>query len=340
MIQQQNPNKKKLTSLNEMFGDMSGSTAVMESKSDKISTELLIPFRDHPFKPYTGQRFDDLVRSVKELGVLQPIIIRPIPNRLESEILAGHNRWRAAQAAGIREVPYVKMEGLSEAEAMLVVTETNLIQRSFADLLHSEKAFVLAQHYAAMKSQGKRIDIINELKMLLNADKIRENETFRPVGEKFHSDDKTGKEYGLSGRSVSRYLRINELDDDLKKWIDEETISIRAGVELSYLGNDNQMYLIDILNNNKVKIDEKLASELRALEEQGKLNEKSMIQVITGTYKKVKKEASVLKGIKVKPIVMKKYFNDRQSIQEVEQIIDKALELYFQSKSTQEDARE
>jgi ParB family chromosome partitioning protein len=324
------PTKKKLTSLNEMFGDLTPNLPE-EKKLDKISVDLLVPFNGHPFKPYTGQRFDDMIRSIKELGVLQPIIIRSIPNSLMSEILAGHNRWRAAQAAGLSEVPFIKMEGLSDEEAMLIVTETNLIQRSFTDLLHSERAFVIAQHYQAIKAQGRRNDIIDEIKTLLNTDKIRGNETSRPGGEKLGSDDKTGKEYGLSGRSVSRYLRINMLSEKLKQRIDDECIGIKAAVELSYLSNDNQSSLIDIINNHNVKIKEELATELRSLEEANKLNAQSMIQVITGTYKKPKKDSSPLKGIKVKPVVIKKYFNEKQSVKEVEDIIDKALELYFQT---------
>lgn len=321
-------NKKKLTKLNEMFGDI---TEPIVAQSNNIRVDLLVPYKDHPFKPYTGQRFDDMVQSIKDHGVIQPVIIRSLPNSERSEILAGHNRWRAAQAAGLMEIPYIRMDGLTEVEAKLIVTETNLIQRSFSDLLHSERAYVLAQHYAALKMQGKRNDLIEEVKRLLNADEIRNEENGAPVEHRLKSRDVIAQNYDISRATVARYLRINELYDDLKKWIDEESISIRAGVELSYLSEDNQVYLVDILNNNKIKIDIKLACDLRDMEKAGKLNEKSIFQVLFGVYKKPKKEVSVLKGFKVKPNLMKKYFKEEQNPKDVEEIIDKALSMYFQA---------
>ena len=327
---------KKLTSLDEMFGSiLKDKVNEPVEKRSLISVDFLVPYRNHPFKPYEGRRFDDMVRSIKELGVLEPIIIRPLQGDTY-EILAGHNRWRAAKEAGLTDVPFISKEGLTDQEAMLIVTETNLIQRSFSDLSHSERAFVLAQHYEAIKSQGKRLDIINEVKILLNADEIRDEETSCPVGKKLVANEKVGVEYGLSARNVSRYLRINDLITDLKEFIDDESIGIRAGVQLSYLSEDNQIYLVDIINNNKVKIDEKLATELHDMEKKRRLNENSMLQVITGTYIKPKKELSIYKGVKLKPVVVKKYFNEKQSVKEVEDIIDKALDMYFKSNNLKE----
>lgn len=323
---------RKLTSLDEMFGNISSQdNDVTIEQVNTISVDKLIPFRDHPFKPYIGKRFDDMVRSIKELGVLEPLIVRTIHGEQKKEILAGHNRWRGAIEAGITEVPFILKEDISDEEAMLIVTETNLIQRSFTDLSHSERALALAQHYNAIKAQGKRSDLIAEVKMLLNTGEISENPISRPVGEKLNADDKTGKEFGLSARNVSRYLRINELVSDLKDRVDDDSIGIRAGVELSYLCEDNQLYLVDIINNHKVKIDEKLAIELRDMESKGRLTEKTMFQIILGTYKKPKQEVSIYKGVKLKGNFVKKYFTEQQSLKEVEDTIDKALDMYFKS---------
>jgi len=100
----------------------------------------LVPYTNHPFKLYEGDRLDDMVRSIKELGVLMPVIVRP--NEDETyEILSGHNRANAAKLAGLKEIPVIIKTGLSDDEAKLIVTETNLVQRSFADLSHSERAF-------------------------------------------------------------------------------------------------------------------------------------------------------------------------------------------------------
>jgi ParB family chromosome partitioning protein len=329
--------KKKLTSLDEMFGGTSTEVSNNENqKTNTMNIDLMAPSKNHPFKPYTGKRFDAMVRSIRELGVLQPLILRSVPGEKICEILAGCNRWRAARQAGLMEVPVIRLENVSDDEAMLIITETNFNQRSFTDLTHSERAFVLSQHYDAIKSQGKRLDIINEVKNLLNTDEIRDDSTSRPLGEKLNSDDKTGLEFDLSARNVSRYLRINKLITEIKKRVDDYSISIRAGVELSYLTEDNQIYLNDILNNHKIKIDEKLATDLHVMEKKGKLNEKSIMQLITGTCIKPKKEVSIYKGIKLKSNVVKKYFSEKQSAKEVEDIIDQALDMYFGANKKEE----
>lgn len=319
------PTKKKLTSLDEMF---QMDEPQKEEKNTEIEIEKLVPFKNHPFKYYTGGRLDDMIQSIKEFGILQPILVRQISDEIY-EILAGHNRWNAALKIGLNKVPIIIMNGLSDEEAMLIVTETNLIQRSFTDLLHSERAFVLVQHHEALKSQGKRIDLINEVKKLLNADKIEDEPTCAPVEHKLKSRDIVAQNYNLSRATVARYLRINTLEKDLKEWIDTEQISIRAGVELSYLSEENQIYLVDILNNNNYRVDMNKAGTLRELEKAGKLKETTIEKVLAGTYKDKKKSSSVLNGIKIKSQVMKKYFTEKQSEKEVEDIIDKALELYY-----------
>ncbi len=326
------PTKKKLQSLNDLFGDYKAPEESENSEKRMAKIELLVPFEKHPFKLYYGKRFDDMVRSVRDFGILQPLIVRKY--KLDSkkyEILAGHNRWNAAKNIGMLEVPIIVLDGLNDEEAMLIVTETNLMQRSFTDLAHSERALVLAKHHEALKCQGKRMDLINEVKMLLNADEIRDEESVGPMEQRLTSRDIVGQDYNLSGSSVARYLKIDTLSDELKKFIDSEAISIRAGVELSYLNEDNQIYLVDFLNNNNYKVEIKVASRLRELQKQNKLTESVMESVLAGTYDKPKKTLSILNGIKVKSNVMKKYFNEKQTAKEVEEIIEKALELYYQN---------
>jgi ParB family transcriptional regulator, chromosome partitioning protein len=332
----------KLTKLDALFGEMKDVNKDEKDKAIQANVKSLVPFKNHPFRLYTGRRFDEMVRSIKEFGILQPIIVRSFMSdsvqfkdfNIETnkyEILAGHNRWNAAIAAELEEVPIVIMEGLSDEEAMLVVIETNLMQRSFADLIYSERALILSEHYNALKSQGRRTDIINQVRNLLNADEINDSDTSGHDVQKLDSRDKVGQEYGLDGRTIARYIKINTLCQGLKRFIDDEIISLTAGVELSYLSEDNQIYLTDILNNNKYKVKPEIASELRRLEESGKLNESTMESVLAGTYKKSKKTPSIFNGIKVKSNVLKKYFNEKQSTKEVEEIIDKALELYYQN---------
>lgn len=321
---------RRLTSLDDLFGEVKTEDA-SDNGWKEVDIDQLVPFSKHPFKLYEGERFDDMVQSIKEYGILAPLIVRPLG--LQFEILAGHNRWNAAKEVGLKKIPVIIKDDLTDDEAMIIVIETNLIQRSFTDLPHSERAFVIAQEHTALKNQGRRTDIMNEIKTLLNADEIKDESTSSPLGKKLTSMDISGKEYGLSKNSVARYLRINKLNEGLKAWIDSEEISIRAGVELSYITNDNQMYLIDILKNNKCKIDIKLATELRNLEKRGSLDEKAMTELIFGEKKKLKKAIPVASGIKVKPKILKKYFNESQGVKEVEDIIDKALQLYYQNEN-------
>jgi len=127
-----------------------------------INIEKLIPFANHPFKLYEGQRFIDMVESIRANGVLSPIIVRPT-NGDNYEILSGHNRVNAAREAGLTEVPAIVKNDLTDEEALFIVTETNLVQRSFADMKHSERAAALSALYTAMKKQGYRSDLIDEI---------------------------------------------------------------------------------------------------------------------------------------------------------------------------------
>ena len=145
--------------------------------TESLFVDELIPYADHPFKLYEGERLDDMVRSVKELGVIVPVIVRPLDE--DYEILSGHNRVNAAKIAGLKKVPVIIKTGLTDEEAKLIVTETNLVQRSFADLSHSERAVALKMHLEALKEsnggQGTRTDLLDEIKTLSNPHEIKEN---------------------------------------------------------------------------------------------------------------------------------------------------------------------
>ena len=122
-----------------------------------IPVEEIHPFHDHPFRLYEGERLEDMVQSIREHGVLNPVIVRKAARGYE--MLAGHNRTNAAKIAGLTEVPAIVKTYLSDEDAYVYVIETNLLQRSFAELLPSEKAAVLVARYEKISSQGKRNDI-------------------------------------------------------------------------------------------------------------------------------------------------------------------------------------
>ena len=132
-----------------------------ESKSImEMEFERMEPFPNHKFKLYEGQQLADMVESIRQFGILIPIILW---HREDDTyvILSGHNRCNAAKIAGFTKGPVIIKENLSCDEAVLIVTETNLRQRSFTDMSHSERAYCLAQHYEVLKSQGKRSDLLD-----------------------------------------------------------------------------------------------------------------------------------------------------------------------------------
>lgn len=164
------------------------------------------------------------MESIKVHGILNPVIVRKIERGYE--MLAGHNRLNAAKIAGLTEVPAIVKENLSDENAYVYVIETNLMQRSFTDLQPSEKAAVLAERYDKVLYQRNREYIINELKEL-------EGDT--KGGHDVHlskNRDGIGEEYGLSGRSVARLLRVNELVPELKDKLDAGKISLVTAVQL------------------------------------------------------------------------------------------------------------
>ena len=172
--------------LDEEINDLKSSPgAKAANEAEKLDIDSLVPFPNHPFSLYEGERFNDMVRSIKDFGVLLPVIVRPLDGAEGTfEILSGHNRINAAKQAGLTEVPAIIKLGLTDDEAELIVTETNLIQRSFAELSHSQRAIALKRHMDAISRQGKRTDLIDEIKKLSNPCEYRESGTSCQVGTK------------------------------------------------------------------------------------------------------------------------------------------------------------
>ena len=285
-------------------------------------------FKNHPFKIYEGERFTDMMESIKANGVIIPIIVRPLDGGTY-EILSGHNRVGAAKAAGLEVIPAIVREGLSDDEALLIVTETNLIQRSFADLSHSERAVALAARHDAIKRQGKRTDLIKEIENMVNASNIADSETCSQVGHKLKSMDKTGQDYGISKNTVARYLRINKLIQPHKKRIDDGGISLLAGVALSYLSEKEQQIVDDVLRENEYRVDMKKAELLRSVSGNKGLDRDNADRILSGAGCKKKNASQRTNTFKISSKIMSKYFNPGDKPDEIENIINKALELYY-----------
>jgi ParB family chromosome partitioning protein len=299
--------------------------------TDSLFIDELVPFANHPFKLYTGERLDDMVRSIRELGVIVPVIVRPIGEGEESyEILSGHNRVNAAKLAGLKKVPVVIKLDLTDEDAALIVTETNLVQRSFSDLSHSERAIALKQHMDAISKQGKRTDLLDEIERLSNPDEIKENGTSAQVVPKLAARDKIAEKYGLNRMNVTRYLRLNYLSQSLLDRIDSDEIAFIPAVSLSYLTPDEQDKLNRLLGESAYKIDMKKAESLREFSKGKNLTDEKMEQILSGELNK-KPKPKTPPPFRLKAKIYQKFFNGDTTQAEAEIIIDQALTEYFEN---------
>ena len=302
------------------------------NKNDMLPIENLIYYKNHPFALYKDERLADMIRSVKEMGIILPIIVRPISNNEslpQYEILSGHNRVNAAKEAGLSEVPAIIRTDLSDDDAKLVVTETNLVQRSFSDLSHSERAVALKYHMDAISNQGKRTDLIDEIKRLSIPDKIKEDETSDQIGRKLESREITAEKYGLSTTNVSRYVRLSYLIKPLLAHVDSGAIGFIPAVYLSFLTQDEQSELNRLLNETNYKIDIKKAELLRASSKENKLTPQMIKDILSGVTLKKKNRASLpVQSLKLKGKVLSKYFKPEDKPEEIEAELIEALEFY------------
>lgn len=296
-------------------------TSVLEQGDiQNIELNLLENYHDHPFTLYTGKRLSDMVESVKENGILNPIIILKKEDG-DYEILSGHNRVNAARLAKINTVPCIVKENLSDKQAYTYVIETNLMQRSFSDLLPTEKALVLKIRYEKIASQGKRNDLQKEINNLDRG--IIEKESKEE--DKTNSRKALGKEYHLSGASIARYLRLNELSDSWKQEVDNEKIGLTMAVDLSYLPKEIQEYLYQKCEELELSLKSSDTKALHLMNRQEDLNQEMVTTYLLNLKKPKIKE---YQNIKLSQSIYQKFFQDKAK-EEAEGIIEKALEIYF-----------
>lgn len=289
-----------------------------ENGIQMLPIDSIRPFRNHPFRLYEGERLDDMVESIREHGILNPVIVWL--NSDGYEMLAGHNRQNAGKLAGLTEVPAIVKLDLTEAEAYVYVIETNVIQRGFAELLPSEKAAVLAERYEKISSQGKRNDIMQEIEQLSGRD------TAGTCGHDVHrlkSRDAIGEECGMTGRNIARYIRVHQLDQSLKKRLDDGKLPLAAAVELSYLSGKEQKVVSELAGQGKVKLDANTAKHIRDMA--GDVTEERVLGYLGG---RKKKKAEISKAIKLSADVYERYFADISSA-DVAGIVEEALAAWF-----------
>ncbi len=292
-----------------------------EHQIAEVKIENIIEFADHPFHLYEGKRLEDMVESITRNGILNPVIIRTTSTG-KYEMLAGHNRMNAARLAGFEMIPAFIKEDLSDEDAYIYVIETNLMQRSFSDLYPSEKAVVLELQYEKVANQGKRTDIISELKALENGELPGTEEC------EIDSRGRLAREYGLSGRTIARLLRINQLTEPWKLEVDNDSIALMAGVELSFIPKQLQGHLHKECADMAIKMSLKDAKILKEMHHAGSLNENEISKFLINKEKGaiVKKD---YQSIKVSTEIISKYFDTTSSKNIIESIIELALKKYF-----------
>ena len=196
-----------------------------------ISINQLHPFKDHPYKVLDNDEMNSLIESVQEHGVMSPLIVRPLEGTTDQyEIISGHRRFRAAQKAGLTEVPAF-IRPVSRDEAAIMLVDSNLHREH---ILPSEKAFAYKMKAEALKHQGRRTDL-----------------TSGQIVPKFDKNRATaviGVESGESYKTVQRYIRLTNLIPELLNLMDEGKIAFSVGVELSYLPPEIQQELYEIID--------------------------------------------------------------------------------------------
>lgn len=217
-------------------------------------------------------------------------------------------------------MPAIVKTELTEADAYVYVIETNVIQRGFAELLPSEKAAVLAERYEKVSNQGKRNDILQEIERLSGAD------TAETCGHDVHrtkSRDAVGEEYGMTGRNIARYIRVNQLEQPLKERLDNGTLSLVAAVDLSYLSAKEQETVSGLAGQGKLRLDADTAKCLKDMGEE--VTEKLVLERFAGKRKEVKGG----KSIRISSAVYERYFADVKA-EDVAGVVEQALAAWFE----------
>ena len=303
------PKRKIFDAVDMMTTDVS--QAETGNGLQSLPVDKIKPFHDHPFHLYEGERLDDMVESIREHGVLNPVIVRKKGRGYE--MLSGHNRQNAARIAGLTEIPAIVKEGLTDEEAYIYVIETNVIQRSFTDLAPSEKAAVLSARYEKVISQGKRNDILRE---------IEEIGTCGHDVHKSKSRDGIGEEYGMTGRNIARYMRVDKLIRPFKDRLDAGEITLTAAGELSYLSEEEQ----GIAAAEDSQINGSTAKAIRAAA--GELTAEKLEEILHPAKKPLPARSV---SIKIPAEAEEKYFSGMKARERTD-LVMKALDAWFAGK--------
>ena len=271
-----------------------------------IPVEKLHPFTGHPFKVKDDAEMNTLIESIQTQGVLSPLIVRPIENTDEYELISGHRRLHAAQKAGITEVSAL-IYALDRDAAVIAVVDSNLHREH---ILPSEKAFAYKMKYEAMKHQG----------------------TSCQLGTKLCTDEQIAEKANDSARQIQRYIRLTHLIPELLEFMDENRMALSVGVELSFLDEQSQRNVLEQCEMNDCTPSYSQAWRMHKADREGTLT-KAAIQTIMSEEKANQRET-----VKIPTEKLRK-FAPNANPQQLEDFVLKACEHYRKYLRRQRDAR-
>ncbi|MFR4139161.1 MAG: ParB/RepB/Spo0J family partition protein [Christensenellales bacterium] len=295
--------KPSLTSYDDIF---STEASRQQEQIQRLALSELHPFKDHPFRVLDDDRMMETVESVKEYGVLVPIIARPMPDG-GYEIVSGHRRKRACELAGMNEIPAI-VRDLDDDEAVIIMVDSNL-QRE--NILPSERAKAYQMKLEAIKHQGERRDL-----------------TSRQLVGKLEAADLIGQDTGESGRQIQRILRLNNLEPPLIDKVDAGKLAFTPAVELSYLKPEEQQWLDTALENTQQTPSLSQAQRMKRESKQGTLSEQGIMEIMTENKQTIPAKGSVV----LPQEKLTKYFPRSYTTEQMEKVIFKLLDYWVRKR--------
>ena len=284
----------------------SGSAADAAAKEQRTEMPLsdLHPFEGHPFKVLDDELMEQTVESIKQIGVVSPLIVRPDPEG-GYEILSGHRRLHAAQLAGLETVPVIVKE-MDDDAAIIFMVDSNL-QRE--NILPSERAFSYKMKLEAMKHQGQRGDLTSD-----------------QVGQKSWAVNQLADDANESKTQVQRFIRLTNLIPEILDMVDEKKIAFNPAVELSYLKPSEQKEFLEAMDYAQASPSLSQAQRLKKLSQEGSCTLDAMCEVMN----EIKKDE--LDHVTIKNEVLRKYFPKSYTPKQMQDTIIRLLEKWQRSK--------
>ncbi len=270
-----------------------------------LKTKDLYPFPDNPFHVAEDETLSELAESIKEFGIVTPIITRPKEDGNGYEVIAGQRRVRASELAGINTVPAFVLP-LDRDRAIITLVDSNL-QRE--NILPSERAFAYKMKSEAMKRQGFRTDL-----------------TSSQVVTKLRTDDKVAQGFGVGRMTVQRFIRLTELIPPILQMVDEGRIALTPAVELSFLKKDEQENLFATMESEEATPSLSQAQRMKQLSQSGRLDMDTIFAIMT------EEKGNQKETLKINTSKLKKYFPKNTTPKQMEETIIKLLERELQRK--------